>query len=77
MSTVIGRGADFPSGAVHRVDVAEDFLCGDVMAPLAQLLRGLRAQELARTDLQALDARRCDRFGAEQEPGQSLGIGQR
>jgi hypothetical protein len=67
-------GTDLADRAAHRVDVAENLFGSDLESPLTQLMRQLSAQQLPRADLQALDAGRGNRFCAQQETGQRLGI---
>lgn len=47
---------DFADRAVHGTDVPEDLGCGQVDDPFTELPRCLCPEELARANLEALDA---------------------
>ena len=61
----------------HRVDVGEHLRGGEVFDVPSQLARCLGAQQPARADFQALDARGRDGLGPQQDARQRLGFDQR
>ena len=68
--------SDLADRGVHGVDVAQNLGGGQVDRSFAELPRCLGPQQLARADLEALDAGRGHRLGAEQEAGQPFGVRQ-
>jgi hypothetical protein len=67
-------GAEAVDGPRHGVDVAEDFLGGDVDVGLSGHACGFGPQQPAASYHEALDEGRGDRLRPEQQPSERFGV---
>ncbi len=61
----------------HGVDVTEHLDRGHIRRGFTKLSRGIRAEQSARANFEAFDARRRYRLGAQKQARKCLGVDQR
>ena len=70
-------GTDLLNAVDHRVDVPQHLACRDVRRCVIESANGLGAQQSPCPDVEALDSRRGNCLGAQQDAGKRLGVDKR